>query len=180
MSAAAAYVHGEPVTVAEVEARLARVRASGFGARLPGAGTAEGRNARRWVTQLLCAERLVGAELGPADTAPRPLTIDRALGVGGVAAAVLAMRPDAVRVVAAPEPDESSVRNYYHRNSDRYADRGIGYAAVREDISASLHARARDRAFAAWLEQRMERDVVLQPGFEHPADPRQPDVMHRH
>jgi [acyl-carrier-protein] S-malonyltransferase len=176
----AAYVRGEPVSAAEVEARLARVRSSGFGARLPDAATAEGRNARRWVAQLICAERLVGAELG-APTGPRgALTIDRALGVGGVAAAVLTVRPDAIRVVPAPDVDEASVRGYYDRNADRYADRGIAYATARESIAATLNAAARDRAFAAWLEQRMARDVELQPGFEHPADPRHADATHRH
>jgi [acyl-carrier-protein] S-malonyltransferase len=176
----AAYVRGEPVTVAEVEQRLDRVRASGFGSRLPDPRTAEGRNARRWVTQLVCAERLVRAELGPAPTSPGALTVDRALAVGGVAAAVLALRPDAADVVPVAEPAESSVRGYYDRNSDRYAERGIDYANARGEIAAALRAAARDRAFAAWLEQRMARDVDLQPGFEHPADPHHADATHRH
>lgn len=178
----AALVRGEPITVAEVEARLKQVRASAFGARLPDPATAEGRNARRWVTQLMCAERLVAAELGESD-APRSsgrLTIDRALGVGGVAAAVLAARPDAVRVVrVAPVPEEA-VRGYYERNRDRYADRGIAYPEARDGIAEVLQAAVADRVFSDWLEQRMASEVVLATGFEHPADPRQPDATHRH
>lgn len=180
MSGTAAFVRGEPVTVEQIEARLAQVRASGFGTRLPGPSTAEGRNARRWVTQLVCAERLVAAELGPAREEGGGLTITRALGVGGVAAAVLTVRPDAARVVFAPEPDEASVRGYYERNADLYADRGIAYTDAREDIAASLRASAHDRAFSDWLEQRMASEVRLQPGFEHPADPHHADATHRH
>ena len=176
----AAYVRGEPVTVDEIEARLAQVRASGFGARLPDQATAEGRNARRWVTQRVCAERLVAAELGAAREAGGALTITRALGVGGVAAAVLTVRPDAARVVVAPEPDEAAVCGYYERNSDLYADRGISYAAARAGIAESLRAAAHDRAFSDWLEQRMASEVRLQPGFEHPADPHHADATHRH
>ena len=179
----AAYVRGEAVTVAEIEARLAQVRTSGFGARLPDPATAEGRNARRWVTQLVCAERLVAADLGP-NTArsgdSRGLTIDRALGVGGVAAAVLTLRPDAAQVVGVPDLDEALVRGYYARNSDLYADRGITYATARAGIAQSLRAAAHDRAFSNWLEQRMATEVQLQPGFEHPADPHHADATHRH
>jgi [acyl-carrier-protein] S-malonyltransferase len=176
----AAFVRGEPVTAAEIEARLARVRMSGFGARLPDASTAEGRNARRWVTQLVCAERLVAAELGTAAATGGRLTIARALGVGGVAAALLAVRPDAARIVAAPEPDEATVRDYYDRNSDRYADRGIDYADAHADITELLRTAAHDRAFGDWLDQRMATDVRLLPGFEHPADPHHADATHRH
>lgn len=176
----AALVRGEAVSVAEIEARLARVRASGFGARLPHPATSDGRNARRWVTQLVCAERLVAAELGPASAPPAPLAIDRALSIGGVAAAVLAVRPDAADVVAVAEVDEASVHGYYDRNPDRYADRGIDYADAREGIAAALRSAARDRAFADWLEGRMACEVELRPGFEHPADPHQADATHRH
>jgi len=176
----AAYVRDAPVTRDEVEARLAQVRSSALGARLPHATTAEGRNARRWVTQLVCAERLVDSELGPADATAALLTIERALGVGGVAAAVLAARPDAARVVAAPVVDDADVRSYYDRNPDLYADRGLGVDEARDQIAAKLQAYARDRAFGEWLDQNMARHVVLQPGFEHPADPHHADATHRH
>ncbi len=180
MTTVAAYVRGEPVTSAEIEARLAQVRASAFGTRLPHAATAEGRNARRWVTQLVCAERLVASELGPDDTARQRLTIERALGVGGVAAAVLAARPDAARVVAAPVVDDAALGSYYDRNRDLYADRGVEFADARPQIAARLQAHARDRAFGEWLDRHMVADVVLQPGFEHPADPHHADATHRH
>jgi [acyl-carrier-protein] S-malonyltransferase len=176
----AALVRGEAVTADEVDARLARVRASGFGARLPHPATADGRNARRWVTQLVCAERLVAAELGPPVAPPAPLAIERALAVGGVAAAVLAVRPDAIEVTACPGVVEASVRGYYDRNPDRYADRGVAYADAREGIAATLRSAAHDRAFADWLERRMALEVELRPGFEHPADPHHADATHRH
>jgi [acyl-carrier-protein] S-malonyltransferase len=176
----AAYVRGEPVTRDEIEARLAQVRSSAFGSRLPPAESAEGRNARRWVTQLVCAERLVDAELGPAGATSEPLTIERALGVGGVAAAVLAARPGAVRVVNAPNVDHAEVRSYYDRNCDLYADRGIGFADARDSIAAKLQEHARNRAFGEWLDRSMARHIVLQPGFEHPADPHHADATHRH
>jgi [acyl-carrier-protein] S-malonyltransferase len=51
---------------------------------------------------------------------------------------------------------------------------------ARDQIAAKLQAYARDRAFGEWLDQNMARHVVLQPGFEHPADPQHADATHRH
>lgn len=183
-SAVAAVVRGEPVTVAEVDARMAGLRASAFGARLADLHTAEGRNARRWVVQLLCAERLVRAELAERGIEPGRSTaavrIDRALAVGGVGAAVLAAVPEAARLVDAAVPDDDTVAGYYERNRDRYAERGIPLAAARAAISAELAAVAADRAFSRWLESRLATDVRLAAGYEHPADPAHPDATHRH
>jgi [acyl-carrier-protein] S-malonyltransferase len=180
----AATVRGEPITVGDVDARMASVRATGFGARVADPHTAEGRNARRWVVQLLCAERLVRAELAARGSTTgadaRPLSVDRALALGGVGAAVLATVPDAAHLVTeyAEPVDEATVREYFTRNPERFA--GATFAAARERIAAELRAARADRAFGQWLEQRLAADVVLAPGYEHPADPRHPDATHRH
>lgn len=180
----AAWVCGEPISVAEVDARMARVRGSAFGARLGEPSTAEGRNALRWVVQLLCAERLVRTELAvrgdPVAPAAEPLRLARALALGGVSAAVLAAVPAAIMLVDAPEVGADAVAGYYARNADRYADRGIGLDAATDDIVREMRAAALDRAFRQWLDERLTRDVVLAGGFEHPADPGSPDATHRH
>jgi [acyl-carrier-protein] S-malonyltransferase len=180
----AARVCGAPISVAEVDARMTAVRSGAFGPRLGDPHSAEGRNARRWVVQLLCAERIVRAELvarGIAtDSARAPLRVERALALGGVAAAVLATVPAAAALaesLTAPPP-EAAVRDYYERNGDLYA--GVRYTEARAGIAAELRAAAADRAFSRWLEGRLADDVVLSPGFEHPADPRSDDATHRH
>jgi len=182
----AAWVAGEPVTVAEVEARLAVLRSSFFGTRLPAADTAEGRNARRWVTQLLCAERIVRNALAvhgitPRER-PRQLRLNQALAVGGVTAAVLATIPElGLWASRWPLPiEEATIRDYYQRNPDLYADRDISYADARDQVASELHRAAVDRAIAAWLDQRLASDTVLADGFEHPASPANPDTAHRH
>jgi [acyl-carrier-protein] S-malonyltransferase len=53
-------------------------------------------------------------------------------------------------------------------------------AEVRDEITAHLVASARRRAFTAWLDRHAAADVALEPGFEHPGDPGQPDNTHRH
>ena len=180
----AAWVAGRPVPVAEVDARLERLRAGAYGARLPGAHTAEGRNARRWVLQLLCAERLVRDELAarglPVHGAPQPVRLPRALSLGGVAAAVLAGVPGAGALAPAAPVDAATARSYYDRNRDLYADRGVAYEQARPAIERELRAAADDRAFAAWLERRTAELVRPAPGFEHPAEPGHPDSTHRH
>ncbi|MEV4460989.1 peptidylprolyl isomerase, partial [Microbispora sp. NPDC049633] len=54
------------------------------------------------------------------------------------------------------------------------------YASVRERILAELAEESAERAFARWLDARHAGSVVLMPGYEHPADPAQPDATHRH
>ncbi|HEY3504505.1 MAG TPA: hypothetical protein VGN37_17205 [Actinocatenispora sp.] len=48
------------------------------------------------------------------------------------------------------------------------------------DPAAELRDAARRHAFVDWLERERRARVRLRPGFEHPADPRQPDNTHRH
>jgi [acyl-carrier-protein] S-malonyltransferase len=185
-SGVAAWVYGEPIHTSEVETRLETLRSSSFGPRLAPIDTAEGRNARRWVTQLLCAERLVLRTLAeegiPVSARPFPLAIDRALALGGVAAAVLAAIPELglwARTWSRPV-DESELRSYYERNPDQYAEHGVGYRAARSEIITTLQQASADRAIATWLDQQLARNVALADGYEHPADPSHADATHRH
>ncbi|HEX4250241.1 MAG TPA: hypothetical protein VH008_20425, partial [Pseudonocardia sp.] len=65
-----ATVAGAPVSVAEVDAAEARLRNGPRAAALPAGGTSEGRQLRRWLTQLIVTERVVAAE-----AAARGLTV---------------------------------------------------------------------------------------------------------
>jgi [acyl-carrier-protein] S-malonyltransferase len=56
----------------------------------------------------------------------------------------------------------------------------VRYEQVRPEIEAELAARAAQLAFARWLGEAAADRIRLAPGFEHPADPRQPDATHRH
>ena len=76
--------------------------------------------------------------------------------------------------------DERPIHAYYDANPDLFGDRGVSFEAARADIAETLREAAVDRAVTEWLEQQFARDVVLAPGFEHPADPSHPDVTHRH
>ncbi|MEU6410499.1 peptidylprolyl isomerase [Microbispora sp. NPDC046933] len=116
------------ITVAEVERRLRLMRGGPLAARLPRPETAEGRNLRRWLVQVMVAETLAeqeAARLGlPVGHPARPghpllaghplsaghcpppgaepaLTLAGALRTGGVAAAVLVTTPAAREVCRA-------------------------------------------------------------------------------
>jgi [acyl-carrier-protein] S-malonyltransferase len=130
----AAEVAGEPVQVAEVDGREAGLRASPGAAALPARGTSEGRQLRRWLTQLLVAERLVtieAARRGITDrSAPGPLDIlpdaTARAEIGSLAAALLDTMPlaralfaDLTADVRVPEED---VGDYYARNGHRFAE----------------------------------------------------------
>jgi [acyl-carrier-protein] S-malonyltransferase len=184
----AAWVDGHPITVGQVELRLAALRTGPLASRLPPADTPQGRNLRRWLVQVLTVEQLIAREAAvralvvePRDGLSAPVTLAEALRAGGVSAAVLAVSPlaralrrDVVADVAVPE---EQVRGYYERNRDRH----LGpYAEERVAIERHLLEAARERAFGRWLDRRYAEAVRLEPGFEHPADPRQPDADHRH
>ena len=90
----------------EVDAREARLRDGPLAAALPAAGTSEGRQLRRWLTQLIVTERVVAAEaaaLGvtarnaPSEAELLPDTTAR-LEIGSIAAAALA-EPSSARTV---------------------------------------------------------------------------------
>lgn len=203
MSGVVATVAGLPVTVDELDAREAELRAGPLAASLPAAGTSEGRQLRRWLTQLLVTERVVAAEalaLGvgaagaPAEGDVLPDAAAR-LEIGSVAAAALAAplaRAVYRRLTADVDVSDDEVADYHARNPLRFAtlpDRA-GWQApaltapplaqVRPLVAAQLRAAARRRAFRVWLDARRAALVDLAPGYEHPGDPRQPDNTHRH
>jgi len=201
-----ATVGGVAVSVDEVDAREARLRATPLSATLPAPGTSEGRQLRRWLTQVLVTERVVVSEataLGlssdgsaiPAEDRLLPDVTAR-LEIGSVAAAALAAplaRALFGHVTADVEVTDDEVAAYHHRNplrfvppsADRHGWRRKAADApllddVRPAITAHLRAAARRRAFRLWLDRHSAALVRLAPGYEHPGDPRQPDNTHKH
>ncbi|WP_322858747.1 malonyl CoA-ACP transacylase [Mycobacterium europaeum] len=199
-----ATVAGVPVGVDEVDAAEARLRGGPGAAALPAGGTGEGRQLRRWLTQLIVTERVVAAEAdargltgrgapGEAELLP---DVTARLELGSVAAAVLAdprARALFADVTAAVRVTDEEVAAYHARNPLRFAaprrDRhgwhvpapaGPALEDVRCAIAGHLRGAARRRAFRVWLDARRAELVRLAPGYEHPGDPRQPDNVHRH
>jgi [acyl-carrier-protein] S-malonyltransferase len=54
------------------------------------------------------------------------------------------------------------------------------YGEVRDEIAAAVLDRRRQVAFARWVDARAAALIRLEPGYEHPADPGNPDATHRH
>ncbi|MFL6123128.1 peptidylprolyl isomerase [Actinophytocola sp.] len=108
---AVAWVSGMPLLVSEVDGREAFLRGGPVAAVLPRERTGEGRQLRRWLVQVLAAERLVAAEARMRGlSAGRPLSEiapDRAamLGLGSVAADLLTRDPLARAVFLAVTAD---------------------------------------------------------------------------
>jgi [acyl-carrier-protein] S-malonyltransferase len=179
----AAMVGGVPVSIEEVDAREDRLRGSRLASSLPRRGTSEGRQLRRWLTQLLVTERVVAVEAAirqlTADGAPGeeellPDTTTR-LEIGSIAASVLddpLGRALFVSVTATVDVTEAEVRDYQTRNPRRFGSTA--------EVADHLRGAARRRAFRLWLDARCAELVELAPGYEHPGDPRQPDNTHRH
>lgn len=200
----AATVAGRDVSVSEVDAREAALRHAMPSAALPRAGTSEGRQLRRWLTQLLVAEQVIAAEAATAgvtaDGAPTPedLLPDESarLELGSIAAAALGeplARAMYVHVTAGVDVTDADVAAYHTRNPLRFAEVepvGNGWRtatveapqldAVGPQIRDHLRGAACRRAFRLWLDSRRAELVHLAPGYEHPGDPRQPDNTHRH
>jgi [acyl-carrier-protein] S-malonyltransferase len=190
---AAAWLGDAPVLTTEVDAHLDRLRAGPRAALLPVAHSPEGRQLRRWATQVVVTRRLLEVEaaaLGHGDAPPVVAIVpDRqaALELGGIAANVLAHSGPARTVFAevtrSVQASSQDVAAYYARNLDEFPDeagrpRALEYVA--DDIGRSLTASLRRRCFVEWLDQRRATLVRLEPGHEHPGDPRQPDATHRH
>ena len=192
---AAATVAGEPIPISEVDARESVLRLSPQTGALPRPGTSEGRQLRRWLTQVLVTERVVAREaaaLGVTVNADTPGLDDvlpdlpARLEIGSIAAGVLVdplARALFAHITADVDIDDDTVAGYHRRNPNRFADQGnpvprFDEAAPR--IAGMLRGAARRRAFRIWLEQRRAALVWLAPGYEHPGDPRQPDNIHRH
>jgi [acyl-carrier-protein] S-malonyltransferase len=176
----AATVAGRPVTVAEVDARERLVRDRAPEHALPRPGTREGRQLRRWLTQVLVAERVVAdeaeglsVERAPAEAELLPDTLAH-MEIGSVAAATLAGaagRAVFAHVTSGIAVSADEVADYHARNPVRMAE-----SAVAEHLRAS----ASRRAYRRWLDARCAAVVELSPGYEHPGDPRQPDHTHTH
>jgi [acyl-carrier-protein] S-malonyltransferase len=200
----AATVGGAAVRVDEVDAREAQLRSGPLAAALPAVDTSDGRQLRRWLTQLIVTERVIAdqaaalgviAQAAPSEAELLPDTTAR-LEIGSIAAAALSdpcARALFARVTAAVEVSDDDVAGYHARNPlrfaapgpDRHGWRAPAVAApplgqVRDRIAEHLRAAARRRAFRVWLDERRAELVRLAPGYEHPGDPRQPDNTHRH
>lgn len=179
----AATVAGQPVSVAEVDAREDALRSSGRAAALPRPHTSEGRQLRRWLTQVLVTERVIAGEaaaLGvvasdaPAEDDVLPDLTAR-LEIGSIAAGVLTdplARAVYAHVTAGVDVTAEAVADYHRRNPGRFS--------CDADLAAHLRGAAHRRAFRIWLDGRRAALVELAPGYEHPGDPRQPDNTHRH
>jgi [acyl-carrier-protein] S-malonyltransferase len=191
----AATVAGKPVAISEIDIREAIMRASPQSGALPKPGTSEGRQLRRWLTQLIVTERLVAGEaaaLGVTVTVDTPAVDDvlpdlpARLEIGSIAAGVLAdplARALYAHITADIDVDAAAVADYHRRNPNRCAAQGDGapdFQDVAPRIAQMLRGAAQRRAFRIWLEQRRAALVRLAPGYEHPGDPRQPDNIHRH
>jgi [acyl-carrier-protein] S-malonyltransferase len=205
-----ATVAGTPIPECEVDAREARLRSGPRAAALPASGTSEGRQLRRWLTQLIVTERVVVAEAaargltavtaGTSGAVPTEAEllpdVTARLEIGSVAAAALAdarARALFADVTAAIQVSDEEVADYHARNPLRFAAPSPGrhgwrvpslagppLEQVRSAITEHLRAAARRRAFRMWLDERRVALVQLAPGYEHPGDPRQPDNVHRH
>jgi [acyl-carrier-protein] S-malonyltransferase len=182
----AAWVGDRPIPVADIEERLAVMRAGPYASRLPHPATAAGRNLRRWLVQAVTTEAVVEHEaslrrITADDGVPQPVTLAAALRTGGVTAAILATCPLARalrdQVTAHVTVAEPTVLDYYHRNRDRYSG---PLEDARPTVEEVLSTAERERYFTQWLDERSAALVRLLPGFEHPGDPRQPDYTHQH
>lgn len=198
-----ARVAGNPVSIKEIDEREAALRAGNRASALPRPGTSEGRQLRRWLTQLVVAGRVVDDEArarGLSDIdAPTleevlPDTSAR-LEIGSVASATLdapGARAVFADVTASVDVSDAEVAAYHARNPLRFAETQAGphgwrtrpvapsLDEVRDRIVAHLQAAARRQAFRQWLDARCAVLVELAPGYEHPGDPRQPDNTHKH
>ncbi|MBJ7336819.1 malonyl CoA-ACP transacylase [Mycolicibacterium sp.] len=203
MTSVVATVGEAVVLVSEVDAREDRLRATRLANALPQPGTSEGRQLRRWLTQVLVTSRVVAAEaerMGlDADGAPTEADllpdVAARLEIGSVAASALEdalARALFVHVTSAVEISADEIRDYHCRNPFRFGGRTPGSGGwrgrpveavlddVRSDIEGHLLAAARRREFRRWLDARRAELVHLASGYEHPGDPRQPDNTHQH
>ena len=130
--AVVATVDGIPVSVDEVDAREARLRGGSLAAALPIAGTSEGRQLRRWLTQLIVTERVIAAEAAArgvsADDAPAEdellPDVTARLEIGSIAAAALAdprARALFARVTADVDVSDDDIAAYHDRNPLRFS-----------------------------------------------------------
>lgn len=126
---AVAWVAGDPIDESDVDTRETGLRAGPVGPTLPREHTSEGRQLRRWLVQVLVAERLVASVPG-VDEADAPALADIApdraalLGLGSVAADLLSRSALARAVFVAVTADvvvsPEAVVLFYERNPERF------------------------------------------------------------
>ena len=141
-NAIVATVAGRPITLAQLDARMAAIRRGPLAHRLPDDGSPEALRVRRWVVQMLVAEAVVTHEAAiagvavelPADSgqtlasasgeapARTPALPPTANGADPVADATTRawVRRLFERITADVTVSETEVRAYYDRNPDRY------------------------------------------------------------
>jgi [acyl-carrier-protein] S-malonyltransferase len=125
----AARVGSSVITTGDVERRMNALRAGPRAAVLPGAETAEGRQFRRWVAQILVIEqilRIAAEDAGlPADRTAAAYTPVDQLELGTAVAAALHGSPVGAQVyrnvTAGAAVPEADVARYYRDNRDLYA-----------------------------------------------------------
>jgi [acyl-carrier-protein] S-malonyltransferase len=146
---AAAWVAGTPIEVSDVDARERELRSGPVAPTLPREHTGEGRQLRRWLVQVLAAERLVAQEatakgLTVADAPPlSSIAPTRAamLGLGSVAADLLTRNPLARAVFAAVTADvtvpRASIVHFYETNPPEVPEERV----VRHDLNGPVTRR---------------------------------------
>jgi [acyl-carrier-protein] S-malonyltransferase len=189
----AAWVDGEAIGVDEVQERLMRLRSRDRAGSLPAADSREGRQLRRWVTQVAVIERLC-EHLTPGSCSEphrnpypgRTNETDRswptgiptradAAALGSIVAAAWA-NPAVSRAAAAVTSDVTLSPERLRYAAELTATDDGGAAWSGEELLTS----ARLEAFARWLSRATHERVRLAEGFEHPGDASQPDNLHEH
>lgn len=123
-----AWIAGIPLDQSDVDAREAAVRSGPARAALPAVDSSEGRQLRRWLVQLMAAERLIAAEAVTTHEVPPldEIANDNAalLELGSVAATLLAQNPLARAVFRAVTADvhlpPDRVAAYYASNLEQF------------------------------------------------------------
>lgn len=185
----AAWVDDQLVTMPEVDARLQRLRDQDRTGALPIAGSREGRQLRRWVTQVAVVERLCRAEVALrsggsaaatgalAERTPAgALSPAEGAALGSIVAAAWANEP-AVGRAASLVTAEVVLSEAEREAAGRRAAGADGQPVWSADV---LLASARIEAFSRWLATATHSRVRLTEGYEHPGDSSQPDNVHQH
>ena len=123
-----AWVDDIPISLSDVDDREIELRTSSVAPILPRERTGEGRQLRRWLVQVLAAERLITTEAEGLSDAPPLAEIapDRAalLGLGSVAADLLTRNPLAravfMKVTSSVRVPASAVEGFYKANPERF------------------------------------------------------------
>jgi [acyl-carrier-protein] S-malonyltransferase len=162
LSLQVATVAGQPISVGLLDERIARMRLGPRGRQMPPSGAPGYADMCRWVVRELVTESIVAHEI-------------RLRRLTHVSQLVLAVTQDVT-------VSDVEVRSYYERNLDLYR-RGatvIAFDDAAAAIEEDLLVAERLQAFDLWLEGRRHELAVVEPPYEHPADPRYGFPSHRH